>query len=167
MNVSDFNSKNRAEMVDRIIKKKVLAESSWNIESFDTKEKIEEELKRLHDEKEKHLKNDDMPSFYFENIDNHIEELNNKMREFDCKCEEKIQESRLPSDPSVDPQFGVPSQKKYPLFDEQHVRSAIKLFGHVDPAYERELARAIIAKMKKYNLTKNFAYVLLILCILL
>lgn len=155
MNVSDFNSKNRAEMVDRIIKKKVLAESSWNIESFDTKEKIEEELKRLHDEKEKHLKNDDMPSFYFENIDNHIEELNNKMREFDCKCEEKIQESRLPSDPSVDPQFGVPSQKKYPLFDEQHVRSAIKLFGHVDPAYERELARAIIAKMKKYNIPYN------------
>lgn len=404
MNVSDFNSKNRAEMVDRIVKKRILTESSWNIESFDTSEKIEEELKRLQNEKEKHLKDDDMPSMYYENVDKHIEELNKKMENFDCECklnrednsllediwkdyanenmhkeytkiidfkdiplnrificsdyafekcvkpikvslahwlyldpnqykllkdfyvlagdecdfayligtlekpkyiydidlglsktrgickiknrmgltesfrsvirkaikggskrrgidithcdlpdleiafkesndwfmkiyrelkanketpdevlnklnviingskndfrtsktidekrkvvlaldrmissfmepDEKekhfidydsnienrptinkrtheierhlLEESRLPSDPSVDPQFGVPSQKKYPLFDEQHVRSAIKLFGHVDPAYERELARAIIAKMKKYNIPYN------------
>ena len=314
MNVSDFNSKNRAEMVDRIVKKRILTESSWNIENFDTAEKIEEELKRLQNEKEKHLKDDDMPSMYYENIDKHIEELNAKMDTSECDCKKvlkeeieyleewslfkskkekninnnnrkinqeyelfkskyddliksvpdadmnkktrrishselriirdeylsymlsdrnvdsfrklylnttvvdhgkwvlikntnqildkeyrelidsdderfqeyikylreallnlvkedeeenemtynrnyfkkrDLEESRLPSDPSVDPQFGVPSQKKYPLFDEQHVRSAIKLFGHVDPAYERELARAIIAKMRKYNIPYN------------
>ena len=45
MNVSDFNSKNRAEMVDRIVKKRILAESSWNIESFDTAENHKVELK--------------------------------------------------------------------------------------------------------------------------
>lgn len=214
MNISDFNSKNRAEMVDRIVKKRILTESSWNIENFDTEEKVKEELKRLQNEKEKHLKDDDMPSMYYENIDKHIEELNAKMDTSECDCKKVLKEtkeyqqitiddwkkekekkdkedaererwneirknqkedeeenemiynrnyfkkrglaeSRLPSDPSVDPQFGVPSQKKYPLFDEQHVRSAIKLFGHVDPAYERELARAIIAKMKKYNIPYN------------
>ena len=37
-------------MVDRIVKKRILTESSWNIESFDTAEKIEEELKRLQNE---------------------------------------------------------------------------------------------------------------------
>ena len=27
-----------------------------------------------------------MPSAYFENIDKHIEALNEKMKKFDCKC---------------------------------------------------------------------------------
>lgn len=65
---------------------------------------------------------------------------------------EILTESRLPKDPNKDPQFGIPQQKKYPLFDEHHVRSAIKLFGHVDAEYEQQLARNIIAKMKKYNI---------------
>lgn len=288
-NINDFSYKNRNEMVNRIREKRLLEESSsWNIEKFDTAEKIGAELKRLHDEKEKHLEADDMPSMYYENIDRHIEELNTKMGRFDCECEEldeslalgiaamlaasipivasiginnlfkpgyrkdlidtninnivhqkqnnkkvryftgseilriikkynnekysetqdlfkllykrttaknklaytevkidyndetknaidkisnnfikalenkksikslkedTLLESRLPSDPNVDPQFGVPSQKKYPLFDEKHVRSAIKLFGHVDAEYEQQLARAIMAKMKKYGIS--------------
>lgn len=65
---------------------------------------------------------------------------------------DNILESRLPEDGS-DPQYGVPEVKKYPLFDEAHVRSAIKLFGHVEPKYEQELARAIIVKMKKYGIS--------------
>ena len=39
---------------------------------FDSAEKIGKELSRLHSEKEKHLKADDMPSIYYENIDKHI-----------------------------------------------------------------------------------------------
>lgn len=62
-----------------------------------------------------------------------------------------LTESRLPKDGS-DPEFGVPEEKKFPLFDKHHVESAIKMFGHVNPLYERELARAIISKMKKYNI---------------
>jgi len=66
--------------------------------------------------------------------------------------EKVLAEARLPVDGS-DPQFGVPEQKKFPLFDESHVRSAIKFFNHVDAQYEQELARAIIAKMKKYGIS--------------
>lgn len=134
---------------------------SWNIENFDTAEKIGKELARLHSEKEKHLEADDMPSFYFENIDNHIKELNKKMENFKYECKEinkieevpgSLSEGRLPSDPNRDPEFGVPEEEKYPLYDAKHVRSAIKLFGHVSPRYEQTLARAIISKMKVYNI---------------
>lgn len=65
-----------------------------------------------------------------------------------------VYESRLPEDGS-DPQFGIPQQKKYPLFDKEHVESAIKLFGHVEAQYEQQLARAIIAKMKTYKIPYN------------
>lgn len=60
-------------------------------------------------------------------------------------------ENRLPEN-GRDPQYGVPQQKKYPLFDKEHVVSAVRLFGHVDPQFEEQLARAIIAKMRKYNI---------------
>lgn len=67
-----------------------------------------------------------------------------------------LNESRLPKDPNKDPEFGIPQEEKYPLFDEKHVRSAIKLFGHVEPKYESQLARAIIKRMKKYNIPFEF-----------
>lgn len=66
---------------------------------------------------------------------------------------DQLDESRLPSDPNRDPEFGIPEQKKYPLFDRKHVISAIKLFGHVEPKYESHLAHAIIKRMKKYNIS--------------
>lgn len=48
--------------------------------------------------------------------------------------------------------FGIPQERKYPMPDEKHTRSAIKLFNHVDPKYEEQLAKAIIKNMKKYNI---------------
>ena len=51
-----------------------------------------------------------------------------------------------------DTSFGVPSQRKFPLVDRKHVESAIKLFHHVDPEYEEELANNIIDKMKEYDM---------------
>lgn len=47
--------------------------------------------------------------------------------------------------------YGVPEQKKFPLPDADHVRSAIKFFNYVQPKYEKELARAILRKAKEYN----------------
>ena len=35
--------------------------------------------------------------------------------------------------------FGIPQERKYPMPDEKHTRSAIKLFNHVDPKYEEQL----------------------------
>ncbi|MBR6289274.1 MAG: NUDIX domain-containing protein [Acholeplasmatales bacterium] len=61
---------------------------------------------------------------------------------------EETKRSELP-----DSAFGVPSKRKFPLDTEAHVRSAIKFFNYVDPEDEAELARRIIAAMKKFNIT--------------
>ena len=47
--------------------------------------------------------------------------------------------------------YGVPSQKKFPMPDADHVRSAIKFFNYVDPQYEKILARAILQRAKEYG----------------
>lgn len=49
-------------------------------------------------------------------------------------------------------EFGLPKQKKYPMPDKAHVLAAIRMFNHVEPQYEEELARNIIKKMKQYNI---------------
>lgn len=52
-----------------------------------------------------------------------------------------------------DSDYGLPSKKKYPMPDESHVRSAIQMFNHCDPADEAELAKNIKKKMRIYGLT--------------
>lgn len=49
-------------------------------------------------------------------------------------------------------EFGLPKQRRYPLNDRAHVMAAIRMFNHVEPQYERELAKNIIKKMKQYNI---------------
>lgn len=49
-------------------------------------------------------------------------------------------------------QYGLPKVKKFPMPDKRHVRSAIRFFNYATPSQEKELARAIIKKMKKYGL---------------
>lgn len=61
---------------------------------------------------------------------------------------EEMKRSELPDDA-----FGIPEERKYPLDTEEHVRSAIKLFNHVDNKYEADLAKRIITKMKEYNIS--------------
>lgn len=48
--------------------------------------------------------------------------------------------------------YGVPEQKKFPLPDPDHVKSAIRFFNYVDPKHEKELAEAILERMKEYNM---------------
>lgn len=50
-----------------------------------------------------------------------------------------------------DAKYGVPEQKKFPLPDADHVKSAIRFFNYVDPKYESELAAAILARAKEYG----------------
>ena len=47
--------------------------------------------------------------------------------------------------------FGIPEQKKFPLPDADHVRSAIKFFNYVEPKYEKQLAEAILKRAKEYD----------------
>lgn len=49
--------------------------------------------------------------------------------------------------------YGIPELKKFPMPDAAHVRSAIKFFNYVTPAYEKELARAILKRMKEYGMS--------------
>ena len=49
--------------------------------------------------------------------------------------------------------YGVPEQKKFPMPDADHVRSAIRFFNYVEPKYEKQLAKAILARMEEYGLS--------------
>ena len=49
--------------------------------------------------------------------------------------------------------YGIPEQKKFPMPDAAHVRSAIRFFNYVEPRYEKQLAKAILKRMKEYGLT--------------
>lgn len=51
--------------------------------------------------------------------------------------------------------FGIPQERKYPMPDERHTISAIKLFNHVEDEYEEQLAKAVIKNMKKYNIDSS------------
>ena len=52
-----------------------------------------------------------------------------------------------------DPKYGIPQLKKFPLPDARHVRSAIRFFNYAPPRYERQLAAAILRRMKEYGLS--------------
>ena len=61
--------------------------------------------------------------------------------------QEETKRSQIP-----DNEFGIPQERKYPLDTESHVRSAVKMFNYVEPKYEEQLARAVIKKMKKFDI---------------
>lgn len=53
---------------------------------------------------------------------------------------------------NLEQKFGVPEQKKFPMPDAKHVRSAIRFFNYVDPSHEKELAKAILTRMEEYGM---------------
>ena len=54
-----------------------------------------------------------------------------------------------------DSDFGLPSQRRYPMPDKSHVLSAIRFFNHVEKEYEAELAKNIIKKIKKFDMVSD------------
>lgn len=52
-----------------------------------------------------------------------------------------------------DSAFGLPEDRKYPLNDESHVKSAIKLFGHCSEDKKAKLAKRICREAKKYGIS--------------
>lgn len=79
---------------------------------------------------------------------NHKEELvkDNYYNPNDILSETK--RSDLPDDA-----FGIPEDRKYPLDTEDHVKSAIKLFGHAEESKKKGLAQSIRKAAKKYDIT--------------
>lgn len=51
-----------------------------------------------------------------------------------------------------DDAFGLPSQRRYPMPDKEHVLLAIRFFNHVEEKYEKELAHNITRKIIDFNM---------------
>lgn len=66
---------------------------------------------------------------------------------------EEYENSLSHADNEEDHKYGLPELKKYPMPDADHVRSAIRFFNYVDSEHEKELANAILKRMKEYGLT--------------
>lgn len=49
--------------------------------------------------------------------------------------------------------YAFPEERKFPMPDRKHVKSAIRFFNYVDPKDEETLAKAILARMKEYGMT--------------
>lgn len=75
--------------------------------------------------------------------------------EYKILCEAYgLNETRLPTDGS-DPEYGIPEEEKYPLWDKSHVESAIKFFHYANPQYKESLADKIIGKMREYGIPSD------------
>ena len=81
------------------------------------------------------------------NESNHIEEDNSSvMLETYLMEMTKKERNAIP-----DSQFGLEKERKYPLDSAEHVRSAIKLFGHCPENRKHHLAKRIMAAAKKHG----------------
>ena len=70
------------------------------------------------------------------------------------KPEEPISHTDISDEEKEDKKkFGLPDLKKYPMPDPDHVKSAIRFFNYVDPKHEKELAEAILERMKEYRMS--------------
>lgn len=69
------------------------------------------------------------------------------------KNEGKIAHTDIPEEEEDKNKFGLPDLKKYPMPDPDHVKSAIRFFNYVDPKHEKELAEAILERMKEYDMS--------------
>ena len=84
-----------------------------------------------------------------------IEKLLDVMEEklYESDSEKVLAHSEL-SDAEVERRkYAIPDERKFPMPDADHVRSAIRFFNYVEPKYEEQLARAILKRMKEYGLT--------------
>lgn len=48
--------------------------------------------------------------------------------------------------------FGIPEERMYPLHDESHVESAVKLFSHAPVKKRKSLAQRILSKAREYKM---------------
>lgn len=49
--------------------------------------------------------------------------------------------------------YAFPEERKFPMPDAAHVKSAIRFFNYVDPKDEEKLANAILERMKEYDMS--------------
>lgn len=59
----------------------------------------------------------------------------------------EMKRSNLP-----DSKFGIPEDRKFPLDTKQHVKSAIRLFGHAEESKKKSLALRIKKAANEYDI---------------
>lgn len=78
---------------------------------------------------------------------------NGKDRWIPVKPEDYISHSEELSDEEIKKRkYAFPEERKFPMPDRKHVKSAIRFFNYVDPKDEETLANAILARMKEYDM---------------
>ena len=66
---------------------------------------------------------------------------------------EELEHAELTEEELKKRKYAFPEERKFPMPDADHVRSAIRFFNYVDPKDEEKLADAIKLRMKEYGLT--------------
>lgn len=51
-----------------------------------------------------------------------------------------------------DSMFGIPSKRKYPMPDKEHVRKAVQFFQYADKSDRRKLAKRIVSRAKELGM---------------
>ena len=75
-----------------------------------------------------------------------------QLDEFYTRLKSKLANGEESSTSKERTDFGIPSLKKYPMPDADHVKSAIRFFNYVEPEYEAELAANINKYIEKYDM---------------
>ena len=81
-----------------------------------------------------------------------VEDTLNVLRE---KLDENdiLEHSELTDEELEKRKYAFPEQRKFPMPDARHVRSAIRFFNYVDRKDEEKLAKAILERMKEYGMS--------------
>lgn len=85
--------------------------------------------------------------YYYMILKSHKKSLSESYIENETFYINEAKRSDLP-----DSSFGIPEDRKFPLDTEDHVKSAIKLFGHADEDKKKSLAKRIEKAAKKYKI---------------
>ena len=142
----------------RIIRRDEEARSDPRLkDAIRTMDKLEKKAKKLGGEiSEKLLKVKE----FAEEIEGDIIHKSDSLKQ--AFSESNLSASELKDIPNKD--FGLPSERRYPMNDKEHVLAAIRMFNHVEEKNERELAHNIMLKMQEYDIpyssvtTKNRLY---------
>jgi len=111
-------------------------------------EEIEKVVKSIRDEEKVHI--GELQAL----LNKFDKEFEKSIDDGEKEAEDVLKEGKLPEN-IKEREYGIEEEKKFPLFDKDHVLSAIKFFNYVKPEFEKHLAKEIILRMKKYNITSE------------
>ena len=67
--------------------------------------------------------------------------------------EKTISHAELTDEELEKRKYAFPEERKFPMPDAKHVKSAIRFFNYIEPEHEEQLAKAILARMDEYGMS--------------